>query len=189
MKPILLLLFSILTIHVYGQTSRINTDVARNSYSQLNDSIPQVIYKYSSASQQNIAWFVNDQLVGDAVTKTINPDQIASINVEKKGVVIDRISYDSKVTITMKTGYHPKMISLNDLKEKYTDVKDSPVLFMFENDIVRSDYSNYMVDENFILQIIVDKVELKDEMRDFYLIKLLTRNDENVKKAKEIRIR
>lgn len=60
---------------------------------------------------------------------------------------------------------------------------------MFENDIVRGDYGKYMVDENFILQIIVEKVILKDEMKDFYLIKLLTRSDENVKKAKEIRIR
>ena len=46
-----------------------------------------------------------------------------------------------------------------------------------------------MVDENDLLQIVVDKVEIKAEKLDFYLIKLLTRSEENVRKAKEIRIR
>lgn len=116
MKPLLLLLFSILTIHVYSQTSSTNINTPSDKYSRLNDSLPQVIYKNNSDSQRNIAWFVNDQQVGEAVTKTLNPDRIASINVEKRGAVIDHISYDSKVTITMKEGYHPKMISLKDMK-------------------------------------------------------------------------
>jgi len=189
MKPILLLFFSILAINIFAQTGGTNVIAPVNSYSQLNDSIPQVIYKNSLGSKQKIAWFVNGQLVGEAVTKTINSDQIASINIEKKGVEIDHISYEGTVMITMKEGYHPKLISLNDLKAKYTNLKDSPVLFMFENDIISSDYDKYMVDKNFILQIIVDKVELKDEKLDFYLVKLLTRSEENVRKAKEIRIR
>jgi len=93
------------------------------------------------------------------------------------------------VTITTKEGYFPKLISLNDPKAKYTNLKDSPVLFMFENDIIRGDYGKYMVDGNYLLRIVVDKVELKTEKIDFYLVKLLTRSEENVRKAKKIRIR
>lgn len=189
MKPILLLLFSILTINVYAQTGSANTNVAVNIYAQLNDSLPQVIYKNISGSQQNIAWFVNDRMVGEAITRTLNPNLIASVDVSKKALEINNVRYGGQVTITMKEGYFPKLISLNDLKAKYTNLKDSPVLFMFENDIVRSDYGKYMVDENYLLQIVVDKVELKAEKMDFYLVKLLTRSEENVRKAKEIRIR
>jgi hypothetical protein len=46
-----------------------------------------------------------------------------------------------------------------------------------------------MVDENYLLQIVVDKVDLKSEKKDLYLVKLLTRTPENVRKSKEIRIR
>jgi hypothetical protein len=188
-KTPLFLFLIFLTMQVLGQSDLSNIKTAVSNFSQLNDSLPQVIYRNDSAYQQNIAWFVNDQLVGEAVTKTLNTDQIASINVEKKGVIIDNISYKSKISITMKEGYQPKLISLNDLKAKYTNLKNSSVLFMFENEIVTSDYGQYIVDENFILQIIVDKVEIKTEKIDIYLIRLLTRSEENIRKAKEIRIR
>lgn len=189
MKPILLFLFPILAINVYAQTGIAGTNAPVNSYSQLNDSLPQVIYKNHSESQRNIAWFINDRQVGEAITKTLNPNKIASVTVSKKAFEINNTRYDGQVTIALKEGYFPNLISLNDLKAKYTNLKDSTVLFMFENDIIRSDYGTYMVDENFILQIKVDKVVLKAEKLDFYLIKLLTRSEENVRKAKEIRIR
>jgi hypothetical protein len=60
---------------------------------------------------------------------------------------------------------------------------------MFENDILRGDYDKNMVDECFLLQIIVDKVEVKSGNLDFYLVRLVARTPENIKKAKEIRIR
>jgi hypothetical protein len=60
---------------------------------------------------------------------------------------------------------------------------------MMENEIVQGDYDKYLVDECYLLQIIVDKIELKHEKMDFFLVRVLTRTPENIKKAKEIRIR
>lgn len=189
MRSILLFLFSVLAINVYAQTGIASTNTPINSYSQLNDSLPQVIYKNNAGSHQNIAWFLNDRQVGEAITKTLNPNGIASVTVSKKALEINKTRYGGQVTITMKEGYFPNLITLNDLKAKYTNLKDSTVLFMFENDIIRSDYDKYMVDENYLLQIVVDKVELKAEKMDFHIVKLLTRSEENVRKVKEIRIR
>jgi hypothetical protein len=189
MKNLLLILLSVLTMQGYGQTANRDLKIGENRYAALNDSLPQVIYKNNSVSKHQTAWLVDNQLAGEYVTKTINPEQIGSVDVSKRRVVIDSISYDSQVTIAMKEGYHPKFISLNNLKAKYTNLKDSPVLFMMENEIVQGDYDKYLVDECYLLQIIVDKIELKREKMDFFLVRVLTRTPENIKKAKEIRIR
>jgi hypothetical protein len=189
MKNLLLILLSVLTMQGYGQTASRDLKIGENRYAALNDSLPQVIYKNNSVSKHQTAWLVDNQLAGAYVTKTINPEQIGSVDVSKRRVVIDSISYDSQVTIAMKEGYHPKFISLNNLKAKYTNLKDSPVLFMMENEIVQGDYDKYLVDECYLLQIIVDKIELKREKMDFFLVRVLTRTPENIKKAKEIRIR
>ena len=50
-------------------------------------------------------------------------------------------------------------------------------------------YDKYFVDENYILNIIVEKVENKAEKLKFKLIKLLTRTEENIKESKIIHIR
>ncbi|MEI7828182.1 MAG: hypothetical protein WCI31_00360 [Prolixibacteraceae bacterium] len=189
MKSLLFLLFSFLGIQAFGQISEINTNSFVNKYSQLNDTLPQVVYKNNPFSHKDVAWFVNDLFVGQSGMTALNPDLIATLNVEKKDIEIDNINYYGKVNITMKENYHPKFISLNELKSKYTNLKDSSVLFIIENDIIRGDYAKCMVDENYLLQIVVDKVDLKAEKMNFHLVKLLTRTPENIKKTKEIRIR
>jgi hypothetical protein len=189
MKSILLLLFSLLGIQAISQIIESNSIAEVNKYSQLNDSLPRVINKNNPLAHKNAAWFVNNQFVGESGIKALNPDLIATVNVEKKNVEIDNITYDGKVTITMKEGFLTRFISLNDLKSKYTNLKAAPVLFMIENDVIQGDYSKCMVDENYVLQIIVEKIAIKSEKMEFYLIKLLTRTPENIRKSKEIRIR
>jgi len=189
MKTILLLLLSVSMIPIYGQTLQPAASSTENKYSLLNDSLPQVIYKNTPLNKNQTAWFVNSQQAGESVARSLNPEQIASVDVTKKMMQIDNVSYDSQVTITMKEGYCPKLVSLSELKTKYINLDDRPVLFMFENEIVQGDYGKYLVDEHFLLQIIVEKVEVKSGNLDFYLVRLLTRTPENIKKAKEIRLR
>lgn len=189
MKPLLFLLLSVFTTQLYGQTARPTSSSGENKYAALNDSLPQVIYKNLQDNQSSPAWFVDGKEVGETAMKILDPEQIASINVSKKEETMGKIFPHGKVSIRMKEGYRPRFISLNALKSKYTNIKDSPVLFMMENDIVRGDYDRNMVDECHLLQIIVDKVEVKSGNLDFYLVRLLTRTPENIKKSKEIRIR
>lgn len=189
MRILLPLLVSFLTILCFGQKGNVGVKPGENNFSQLNDSLPQVIYKNIAGTHRNPAWFVDGKEVGESAMKTLDSEQIALIDVRKKEVIIENISYDGKVSITLKEGYHPRFISLNELKSKYTKIKDSPVLFMLENDIIRGDYDKNLVDECFLLQIIVEKVEVKSGNMDFYLVRLITRSPENIKKSKEIRIR
>jgi hypothetical protein len=189
MRTLLFLLLSVSTIYLNGQNGQPGKNHGENIFATLNDSLPQVIYKNTQGTQRAPAYFVNGLEVGETALKSLDPEQIASIDVRKKQETTDNIPDYGRVSITMKEGYQPRLISLNALKSKYTTIKDGPVLFMMENDIVRGDYNKNLVDECSLLQIIVDKVEVKSANLDFYLIRLLTRTPENIKKSKEIRIR
>ena len=63
------------------------------------------------------------------------------------------------------------------------------MIFTIDGTIINSDYDKYLVDENYLLQIIVDKIFIAKEIIDLGLIKLLTKSQENIRKSKEIRIR
>ena len=60
---------------------------------------------------------------------------------------------------------------------------------MIDGIIINADYDNFVVDENNLLKIIVDKLQNAKESIDLGLIKLLTKSDENLKKANEVILR
>ena len=98
--------------------------------------------------------------------------------------------FDTTGQIHIKTrsdyNYNPKTISLTELKNKYTEFKGNPVIFMIDGNIVNADYNNYVIDENNVLTIIVDKFQNAKESIDWGLIKLLTKSEENIKKRDQI---
>ena len=180
MKTLLILMFAILSTSTFGQTIS-NKELEKDT--SLN-----VVYANKESSINKPAYFLNGKLVSEILVATLNPNQIESINVGK-GIQIDNIQYSGQIHIKTKSSYAPKLISLTDLKEKYTNLKNKSVVFMIDGSIINSDYDKCMVDENYLLTIIVDKFENTQEKIDLGLIKLLTRSDENIKKSKEIRIR
>jgi hypothetical protein len=97
--------------------------------------------------------------------------------------------YYGQIHITTKNSYNPKIISLTELKEKYTNLKSEPTIFIIDGEIITSDYDEYVVDENLLWRIYIDKVENEKENIDLKFIKLLTKSEENLKKPAEIRIR
>ena len=76
-----------------------------------------------------------------------------------------------------------------DLKLKYTNLKNASSLFMINDEFISGDYSKYIVDEKYILKIIVEKIICKEDNLQINIVRLLTKTDENIKKSKEIRIR
>ncbi|MFL5739884.1 MAG: hypothetical protein ACJ75B_06675 [Flavisolibacter sp.] len=181
MKTLLILTFAIWSTGSFGQTP-INKALEK-------DTSLKVIYANKEGNINKIAFFLNGQLVNQTLLETLNPNQIESINVVKDDIQIDNIQYSGQIHIKTKAGYIPKLISLNELKEKYTNLKDKLVVFMIDGNVIIADYDKYLVDESYLLTIIVDKIENTQEKIDLGLIKLLTRSDENIKKVKEIRIR
>jgi hypothetical protein len=180
MKTLLILTFAVWSTSTFGQTPS-NKELEK-------DTSIKVVYANKESNINKPAYFLNGKFVSETLLGTLDPNQIDSINV-KGNIQIDNIRYSGQIHIKTKSSYAPKLISLTDLKEKYTNLKNKSVVFMIDGIIINDDYDTYMVDESYLLTIIVDKIENTQEKIDLGLIKLLTRSDENIKKSKEIRMR
>jgi hypothetical protein len=191
MKKFYILLFAFAATNSFGQTTNSNTPgiVTDTKNTVAMDTTLKVVYAEKKDTIQAPAYFLNDKFVDQTLFGTLNPKLIESLNVVKATVQIDKVLYYGQIHIKTKGNYNPKIISLTDLKEKYTNLKDKPVLFMIDGIIINADYDNFVVDENNLLKIIVDKLHNAKESIDLGLIKLLTKSDENLKRANEIILR
>lgn len=194
MKSILILIISFWALSATGQIELLNkkdAKVSLNSSIKSNefviDTIPTVEFnKIENVGLQPV-YYINGEIVNQTVIKTIDPQLIDSIHVEKKEIVIKDKKYYGQIFLKMKKEYQPKLISLTDLKSKYLSQTSTPAIFMIDDEIIKGAYENYLVDEKFILKIVVDNMEEKEQKLE--IIRLLTKSEENIKKAKEIRIR
>jgi len=151
------------------------------------DSTIKVLYADKTTNEKPPAFFINGMFAGNSLL--IKPGDIDSLSVVKKEFLIDSIKYNGQIHIFTKKSYRPKIISLTALKKKYTNLGNKSVVFTIDGNFVNSDYDKYLVDENNLLQIVVDKLFIPKENVDLGLIKLLTKSEENIKKSKEIIIR
>ena len=191
MKQFLMLSAIVLATTVYGQNSANKTNglVIKPQQSLTTDTTLKVVYMTKSTNTQEPAYFLNGKFVDRSLLATLDPKIIDSINVAKGIIQIDSVEYNGQIYIKTKSSYNPKLISLTNLKDKYTNLKNKFAAFMIDGNIVNADYDKYMVDENDVLQIIVDNIKNAKQNIDIAFIKLLTKSDENIKKTREIRIR
>ncbi len=191
MKTLLIFAFAILSTNSFGQNPNDKSTgliINSNKESERDTSL-KVVYTNKESNMKKLAYFLNDKFVSETLLGTLNPGQIESIDVVRDNIQIDSVQYYGQVHIKTKSSCILKLISLTDLKDKYTNLKNKPVVFMIDGNIVNADYDKYIVDESYLLTIIVDKIENTKEKIDLGLIKLLTKSDENIKKSKEIKIR
>lgn len=162
--------------------------LATTSYGQnaIKDSTLRVVYTNTLNDNQKPAFFINGNFI---VNPFLDPKAIDSINVVKSEIQIDGIKYNGQIYITTKSAYSPKLISLTALKDKYTNLKNKPAAFMIDGNIINADYDKYVIDENYLLQLIVDNIENTKQNIHLAIIRLLTRSEENIRRSKEIRIR
>lgn len=191
MKSLFILALTIWSASTFGQTpiNKISGLIINSNDGLGSDTSLKVVYANKESHTNKPAYFLNGKLINETLLKTLNPTQIESVNVVKDSIRIDDIGYYGQVHIKTKSSYAFKLISLTDLKNKYTNLQHKSVVFMIDGSIINADYDKYMVDENYLLTIIVDKIENTKEKIDLGLIKLLTKSDENIKRSKEIRIR
>ena len=200
MKLISLLIISFWALSVAGQIkpmkkkdakveSRVSILPPARNKKVVNDTVPLVIYVKKENIDRQPAYYINGEISNPTVIKSINPDLIDSIHVVNRKIEINDKKYFGQIFLKMKDEYNPKLISLNNLKAKYTNLSNNPTIFFINNDMIKEDYGQYMVDENFILRIIVDNIENEKEKLNVNVIQLLTRTKENIEKSKEIRIR
>jgi hypothetical protein len=182
----------LLSINSFGQikTEKVNGLKITNQVTVFdNDTIIKVIYKNEIKNDKKPAYFINGKLANESILRSINPNEIETVNVEKENIEIENVKYYGKLYIVTKSTYKPKLISLNNLKFKYTNIKDNSTIFKIDDELINADYENNLVDENYILKIIVEKFENKNEKLNINFINLITKSEENIKKSKEIIIR
>lgn len=192
MKKISLTITLFIAINSFGQ---INTEkgnglkITNQVTLSENDTIIKVHYKNQLENNIKPAYFLNDKLVDESALKTLNPNEIASVKVEKDDIEIDNVKYYGKILVETKSTYSPNFITLNNLKTKYTNIKENKIIFKIDNEIVNANYDNFIVDEKYILKIIVENYENKEEKLKVCFINLITKSEENIKKSKEILLR
>ncbi|OOV29861.1 hypothetical protein SAMN05444143_11316 [Flavobacterium succinicans] len=192
MKKILFIATLFLSINSFGQKPTGKAQGLRITNQEIaskNDTIINVVYKNEIENNKKPAYFVNGKLINESILRSLNPNEIETVNVEKENIEIENIKYYGKLYIVTKPTYKPKFISLNNLKLKYTNLKDNSTIFQIDNEIIYANYESYIVDENYILKIIVEKFENKKEKLNVNFIRLITKSEENIKKSKEILIR
>jgi hypothetical protein len=192
MKKIIFIYSLLLTFNSFGQNLSGKVTGVRMTNQEIvtkNDTIIKVFYKNEIKSDKKPAYFINGKLANESILRSINPNEIETVNVEKENIEIENVKYYGKLYIVTKSTYKPKIISLNNLKLKYTNLKDNSTIFQIDNEIINANYESYLVDENYILKIIVEKFENKKEKLDVNFIRLTTKSEENIKKSKEIILR
>lgn len=211
MKKILLLVIIIWTNIVLGQNQNGTYNLIKNNKFEIDTSLKvdneqvqnyiksqnivkdviidtslKVVFADTLKELNNDAIFINNKYVNTtAYALSLNTDLIESINLIKKDIKIDSILYKKQFRITTKNNYTPKLISLQKVKEKYTNYKDKSVLFMIDGDLIRSDYNNSLIDENYILRVFIDRIIIDKDRIDLGLIKILTKSKKNIQDLKE----
>ena len=190
MKKTFFISILLLSIYSFGQVKSEKVNGLKIQETEINvekDTIIKVVYKTEVENNKKPAYFINEKLVNESILKTINPNEIESVNVEKNDIEIENVKYYGKLKITTKSNYNPKLISLNNLQRKYVKKRINEVIFKIDNEIINADYDKYIVDEKYILKLIVENYQKENLKISF--INIIKKTEENIKKSKEIIIR
>lgn len=163
-----------------------NTDLS-NQLKQ--DTIPTIETKSTKTNGLTPIYFVNGIQRPSTFLNTLTPKLIDSINIVKNKKENGDINHSGEIHIKMKKEYSPNLISLNKLKLKYAKDDKKPTVFMLDNDLIKEKYADYLVDEKYILKIIIDSIKDEQQNIAIQLIRLFTRKEENIKQTNNIRIR
>jgi hypothetical protein len=192
MRQFLLIILVFYNLSVSAQVKNLPVPLVNNSNKTTvpqPDTTLRASYVTKHISDRNPAYYINGEFVNESIIQTLNPNIIKNIRVEHNELTNNNKKYYGQIFIEIKEDCTIKLISLADLKQKYTDLNKESTLFMINNDLINDDYNEYLIDENFVLKITIEKIENKEEKLNFSVIRILTKTPENIKKSKEIRIR
>jgi hypothetical protein len=193
MKQLFIFLLVFAATNSFGQitngktTGIILADTGKNPN---RDTTLRVIYVDRNKPERQPAFIINGKYVmNQSFISSLDAKWIEHIEVVKGDTLVNNVRYYGQIHIKTRSNYNPKAISLTELKNKYTEFKGNPVIFMIDGDIVNADYDNYVIDENNLLTIIVDKFQNAKDGIELGLIKLLTKSEQNIKKREQIMLR
>jgi hypothetical protein len=104
---------------------------------------------------------VNGKACPSLFGDTMLMSHLELIQVRKGDTIVNNVKYYGKIYITIKEGYDFNLVSLNFVKGKYTKLKDQPVVFLVNGNIIK-DPDDYFMDENLIRQVTIGKLKSPD---------------------------
>jgi hypothetical protein len=191
MKLKLTIIIAFLSVTTFGQLTGKVTGLNSTKTDTIKDTVIKVIYKNNiiSRNPQPPAIFFNGKLIDYSLMSTINPESIGTMNVVKKDTIIDSVKYYGRIMIQGKTTNNHNYISLNEFKLKYVSPSENVPVFQIDENIVVDDYDTYLIDEKYILKVIVTTVENSKQKIKFDFINLLTKSAKNIEESNQIIIR
>ena len=127
--------------------------------------------------------FINGNISSTSVLSAIAASQIDSFRIEKTDTIINDVYYFGKIYVTTKDGYFLNPVSLELIKEKYSDNK--PTVFIVNDEIITGELKDYLLDENYILQITKGRIQ----SLGINYVSILTKTEENKEKVNNKRFR
>lgn len=190
-KNIFALIVLFVTFNSFSQNTNGKKTTEKPNYSE-NSEI-KVIYNDSlktlHSKNKPVGIFVNGIFLNENLISAINPNKIETMKVEKDSFEINGKKYSSKIIIELQSNYKPNFISLKELTSKYLTLDTKPIIFQIDENVINQDYNEYVVDENFILKIKLNKIKTSEKGTEINLVTLITKTPENIKKANEIHIK
>jgi len=192
MKTIFTLITLFLTFNSFCQDISGKKSTEKPNYSE--NSEVKVFYLDNSSKfhsdQKSSGIFVDEKFIGSQeVLSFINPDKIETIKIEKEKYEMNGIEYYGKILIKMKSNYSPKFLKLEELSAKHLELNGNPIIYQIDSKVIENQKNEILIDENFILKIVVEKVKTSEKNTEINLIRIITKTSENIKKANEIRIK
>ncbi len=186
LTTLLLLCFSLNAFSIGVSNDALHSSVLINLYAT-SDSGIKVTYitKSTAIEKSKMAYFLNDQMIDESVLKTLDPNIISDIKVASGTFEYENNSFSGKIQVYTNVEYTPKLITLSDMKMRYISIASAATVFEIDNEVVNSAYDRFWVDQNYLLEIIIEKIENLKENLALHIVKIYTKSSENIKKQKE----
>jgi len=139
------------------------------------------------------ALFLDSALISADTMKYFNPDEIESVNVIKNDTVINNLHYVGQIHITSKNPKKYAFINLEQVKSKFTKIKNNDVIYMINGAFIKDNYKTFKIDKNYILKIEITNsnefYNLRDSAVKFDIINILVKTKENLDNENKIILR
>ena len=177
MKKIALLL---ILLPFFGLSQQLNKTVSssKNKEIDLSKIAVEYINKDANTINESVVFLVNGKQYPSSTIRTIKPDLIKNINVIKESTTYPK----GAVEIELDNNLSINLISLKELLNTETNHKLDNNLFFIDDDLIEFKASEYFVDKNNILRIVIKPINSAD--LNYNSVKIYTKSEKNINDLK-----
>lgn len=137
------------------------------------------------ANKNHAAVLLDSVLVHPNIMTYLNPNEIEKINVVKGIVIISGEKFNGQILITTKNPKDIHLISLEEIKHKFTKSKKQHSIFMINGQFIKNEIETIKIDEKFIHNVnLLDSdyfENLKNQQINVDIVSITTKKPENLK--------